>query len=394
MLRIAHVISGLVSTSGGTTTAVIELLRWQALLGEDVTLITGMGSDADICLDGLTNVGVNVVGFPIFGPKFLRYTPRLMRYLKKTVRNFDLFVLHSSYQYPTFAASRCCKHAQIPYILMPHGSLDPAVRRKHSLRNHIVDFLYHDEVIRSAAALHFTSEGERIRCERRVWKESFVEALGFDLASIPMIKQVGSFRDKYAIPRSAKLLLFLSRITRKKGIDILLEAFKRIASKNADLYLVLSGPIDPDMSSQIERFRQISRMGNRLILTGHVSGDLKDAVFFDADYFVLPTYSENFGIAAFEALAYGLPVITTTGMDLHAELAKTGRVRIVEPNADALTKVLAEIAEVGWRPPSSVETVRSWLEHNYSWRVRGANILGHYTKWLDETPVPIREADI
>src|SRR6185437_13499390 len=98
-----------------------------------------------------------------------------------------------------------------------------------------------------------------------------------------------------------------SRITRKKGIDILLQAFRRLASCSADVFLALCGPVDEDMRGLIDAASQDQEIGNRLRATGLVLGDDKDAAFFDSDYFVLPTYSENFGIAAFEALAYGLP---------------------------------------------------------------------------------------
>src|SRR5262249_53984383 len=139
----------------------------------------------------------------------------------------------------------------------------------------------------------------------------------------------------------------------------------------------------------VNEFRSMPGIGPRIVLPGYVGGELKDAALFDADYFVLPTYSENFGIAVFEALAYGLPVITTTGMDLWEELAGTGRARIIQPNADALAEVLNELAERGWRPAAGLDAVRAWLEKNYSWRVRAGNMLGHYATILQQSAATI-----
>lgn len=360
------------------------MLRWQAILGEDVTLITGVAVDSDVSTGPLTSTGIVVKEFQVLGPHLFRYAPGLMGYLNQNVEGFDLFVLHSAYQYPTFAASLICRRTGTPYILMPHGSLDPAVRIEHPTRNRIIDFLYHDEVLCNAAAWHFTSEGERERCERRLWRSSFVEPLGVNPCAEPRTRRNDAFREKYAIPKAAKLFLFLSRITRKKGIDILLEAFRRAAAANQGIYLALCGSIDQDMEALVHAARQIADIGERIVLTGYITGALKDAALCDADYFVLPTYSENFGIAAFEALAFGLPVITTTGMDLHAELAKSGHVRIIAPNADALSETFVEVASVGWRPASSVEELRDWLAHNYSWRARAANMLVHYSKTVEQ----------
>jgi glycosyltransferase involved in cell wall biosynthesis len=314
--------------------------------------------------------------------KILRYEPKLTSYLKEDAKKFDLFVIHGSYQYPAYATSKCCREVEIPYIFVPHGSLDPAVRAKHRVRNRFIDFVYHDDVIRGAAAWHFTSDREQARCERKLWRHAFVEPLGFDLASVPETVEAGRFRQRYEIPITATLLLFLSRITRKKGIDILLEAFRRNAETNRNLYLALCGPLDKDMAKLVGSFRRIPNVGERIILTGFLSGHDKDAALIDADYFILPTYSENFGIAVFEALAYGAPVITTTGMDLWAELAKCGRVKIVEPNADALTAVVKEVSDSEWRPASDTDQVRNWIETNYSWRARAANLIDHYAEVL------------
>lgn len=215
-MRIAHVISGLVSKSGGTTTAVIDMLRWQAILGENVSLITGIASDTDVSTNALTDAGVSVLEFSTIGPKVLRYQPNLKSYLKEDGEKFDLFVIHGSYQYPAYATSRRCKEAGVPYIFVPHGSLDPAVRAKHRGRNRVIDFVYHDDVIRPAAAWHFTSEREQARCERKLWRHAFVEPLGFDLTSVPKTFVPGRFRQRYKIPITATIFVPFTHYPQKR----------------------------------------------------------------------------------------------------------------------------------------------------------------------------------
>lgn len=160
--------------------------------------------------------GGSLSEFRTVGPQKIRYMPQFRNYLERKGRDFDLYVLHGSYQYPTYAAAHFCQDAKIPYVFTPHGSLDPAVRIKHQFRNRVVDFIYHDRVIKNASAWHFTSEEERAACERPIWTSSFVEPLGIDIERIPREGPVGNFRAKYGIPKEAILLLFLSRITRKK----------------------------------------------------------------------------------------------------------------------------------------------------------------------------------
>ncbi|WP_158268042.1 glycosyltransferase [Bradyrhizobium sp. MOS002] len=376
-MKIAHVISGLSPESGGPTVAVLEIARWQCLLGNDCTILTGkgtgLGPDAP-----LYRTGAALRDFSTSGPGKFRYLPDFQGYLQESGRNFDLFVLHGSYQYATYAAAKFCRKEGIPTIFTPHGSLDPAVRAKHKFRNVLVDVVYHDRVIRNASAWHFTSEQERLACERKIWRESFVEPLAVDTDSIPIGSPTGRFRARYKIDADATVLLFLSRITRKKGIDILLDSFRRLAGQSDHIFLALCGPIDDDMKSEVHAAADDPNLKRKMAVTGHLMGQEKDDAFFDSNFFVLPTYSENFGIAAFEALAYGLPLITTTGMNFHAQLAQSGRAMIVEPTKDSFYRGLADALSGRWTPSTRIQETRDWLGVNFSWRSRADSLTKQY----------------
>lgn len=380
-LKIAHVISRLSPESGGTTVAVLEIARWQSLLGHDCTILTGSYRGPRLPADlpgALLEVGGSIIEFKTLGPEKIQYMPRFDQYLNREGRDFDLYVLHGPYQYPYYAVSRLCQRTGIPYVFMPHGSLDPAVRAKHGLRNRFVDFFYNDRLIRNASAWHFTSEGERGACERPIWARSFVEPLGIDLDRIPERATIGKFRAKYGIPRDAKLLLFLSRITKKKGIDILIKAFQCLRGVEKNVFLAICGPIDPDMRPLIREAQQDPNIADKLVITGLILGEEKDDAFFDCDCFVLPTYSENFGIAVFEALAYGAPVVTTTGMNFHTELLQSGRTLIVEPNLKSLHDGLQTVVSGHWQPSATPRDARAWLRENFSWHNRAERLSMHY----------------
>src|SRR5262249_53981229 len=145
-MRMAHVISNLAPESGGLTTAVLDIVRWQCILGHHCELITGESEGLGLQTEPLLAAGATLRAFPMVGPAKIRYLPPLKEYLVQEGRKFDLFVLHGSYQYPAYAAACFCRATKTPYVFTPHGSLDPAVRAKHRMRNRFIDALYHDSV--------------------------------------------------------------------------------------------------------------------------------------------------------------------------------------------------------------------------------------------------------
>lgn len=377
-MRILHIIAGLSAESGGPSTVCLEMAKWQTILGAPCDILTVEHEGPSFDHQSAEEAGVDIITFKMQGPDKIRYAPDLGNWLKAHGEDYDLFVLHGSYQYPTYCASHFCKTHDIPYIFTPHGSLDPAVRKKHPIRNRLIDKLYHDNVIRGAIAWHFTNIEEKQACERPIWRSFFVEPLGIDVDALVPGSRPNTFRLRHEIPIAAPLILFLSRLTKKKGVDILLKAFQKLAITLPDVHLALCGPVDADIESMIERAKANRETGNRLILAGMVLGEEKRAAFLDADYYVLPTYSENFGIAVFEALAYGTPVITTTGMNVHETLAECQRVKIIEPDAEALFDAMHDATVNHWIPSEDVESTRQWLRDNFSWQHRAENLLKKY----------------
>jgi glycosyltransferase involved in cell wall biosynthesis len=379
-MRLAHVISGLPIQSGGPSIACIEMARWQSDAGADCSILTGSDAKQIVDCTEAIRAGVKIESFARSGPEMFAYLPKYKSYLRKAA-HFDLFVLHSSYQYPAYLTSKFCRATGIPYIFMPHGSLSPAIRRNHSFRNRLVDLAYHDNVIRNAAACHFTSEAERSVSERKIWRESFVEPLGIDIEQIPLPLRTGNFRSRYGIPENAVGFLFLSRIAPGKGVEMLLEAFSQIVGKFPRIYLALCGPIDSDLTPVIWKYLTKIPTG-RLIITGMLVGKEKQQAYSDMDYFVLPSISENFGLSVLEAIAHGLPTITTTGVNIHNDLVQSGRTRIIEPIPQILQAELTNIAKYGWTPKIDVQTTRRWLDAKFSWRVHARRMLERYSEYV------------
>jgi glycosyltransferase involved in cell wall biosynthesis len=382
-MNILHMIPSLAASQGGPSVVLPQLARWQAYLGAQVHIVTRREDEPTFDLRGTYAAGVRIHRVSSFGPKILGFIPRPAAQMQRYIEDAELVIIHGGvYQHFSYAAASVCRAVKKPYIFVPHGGLDPAVRRRHPIRNRILDVAYNDRTIQGAVGWHFTSETERKNCERQIWKSSFVAPWGLDINEFNTSTAWGTFRKAYGIPEKAKLFLFLSRLTKKKGIDILLRAFRELAEENDDVYLALCGPVDEDLSELVASARRDEMTGRRLIVTGMLLNDLKEAAFKDADFFVLPTYSENFGVAVFEAVARGCPTITTTGMDLHSKLAECDRIKIISPTLSDLSLAMSNAYRGNWTPTTSADNARLWIDQNFSWRKQAATILEHYQTYV------------
>jgi glycosyltransferase involved in cell wall biosynthesis len=143
-----------------------------------------------------------------------------------------------------------------------------------------------------------------------------------------------------------EIILFLSRLDRKKGLDLLLPAFARVRKCVPSAALVLAGSGDAVFTTELEAQAQALGVSGDLLWTGFLSGGEKQAALADADVFVLPSYSENFGIAVVEALGAGLPVVISDQVGIYPEIAAAEAGLVVSCDADkvavALCRLLAD----------------------------------------------------
>jgi glycosyltransferase involved in cell wall biosynthesis len=189
----------------------------------------------------------------------------------------------------------------IPYIITPRGMLEPWIMQRHSWKKKIALLLYQHRDLKKASFIHVTCEAEK-ETVRQLGYTNQVAVIpnGIDLTKLPPPK------NNYG----SKKIVFLSRLHPKKGIEILLEAWHKI--KEEKWQLEIAGDGDPKYIASLKQLIQTKNIANVTILEPQY-GQAKWDFIKQADLFILPTYSENFGIVIAEALAVGVPVITTTG---------------------------------------------------------------------------------
>lgn len=213
----------------------------------------------------------------------------------------DVIDVQGLWAYPALACLRHYKKTGTPYVVTPRGMLDPWARERSWWKKRAVRAWFQDSHLFQAACLRATSEMEA---------EHFRDA--------GLRKPIAIVANGVEVPRSLparieqdrKRLLFLSRIHPKKGIITLLRAWAAIEAAHPDWDLIIAGPDELDHTFEMQNLAR--RLGvQRVKWPGAVYGEAKSVLYRSADCFVLPTHAENFGLVVAEALAHGVPVITT-----------------------------------------------------------------------------------
>ncbi len=354
MLRILHVIQTLSPRYGGPVTALNTLATEQAKSGHDVTVCTtDSGSTSreklpDDYFHGLYPDNVDLKVFSgIFTP--LLVVPALAQWLQRTIAGFDLVHIHGLYRFPTTYAAYQAYKQGVPYVIRPHGALDPFLYDKSSCSvwlKRLYERWFDLPNLRAAGAIHYTAEEERERASfLELQTPSFVIPNGIDWSRFAHLPTRGSFRDKHGYGNEP-LLLFLGRLHFKKGLDLLISAFAAIHRRFPEARLAIAGPENDDYGQRVRGWVAENGLNDAVRFVGHLDGPDVLEAYLDADVFVLPSYTENFGMTVVEAMACGVPVVISDQVNIHAEVAASNAGLVTRCDAgevtDAVNKLLSD----------------------------------------------------
>jgi glycosyltransferase involved in cell wall biosynthesis len=381
-VRVLHVVPGISPKYGGPTN-IPGLLRALIRHGVDATLIT-TDNDPDGRLDVPLNVRIERDGVPqVFHhvwpvARRFGFAPSLLTTMRRTFRSYDLVHIHWLYNFACVAAARTALAADVPFVVQPRASLDPHMRKKNELVKRAYLATLGRPLLRDAAAIVFTAEDERILAAYGPRRPEWVIPNGLDLAAYERLPPRGTFRA--AVPAlDGPFLLFLGRLSRQKGLDLLLPAFQRVLASRPDLKLVLAGPDHEGHEREVRTLAQRLGVADRVVFPGMITGDLKLAALVDADLFVLPSYAENFGGVIIEALACGLPVLISDQVNIHRELSDAGVATVVSTSVDAVASGMASaLADTDARQRMAT-LGPAFVGSRYSWDAIVPGLIARYS---------------
>ncbi|MEM4001696.1 MAG: glycosyltransferase family 4 protein, partial [Saccharolobus sp.] len=238
-------------------------------------------------------------------------TPDLYQVAKREIKTFDIIHLHEYRTFQNIVIYRFAKKYGVPYVLQAHGSL-PRIGSWRKLK-WVYDTLYGYKLLRSAAkVIAVTSfEAEQYRNFGIPVDKIAIIPNGIDLAEYANLPPQGCFRRKYNIPEEKRVILYLGRLHRVKGVDILLKAYAYLRNKVKkanDTVLVIVGP-DDGFFTEAKYLASALGISNAVLFTGSLYGRSKLEALVDAEFLVIPSRYETFPYVLLEAYACGKPVI-------------------------------------------------------------------------------------
>jgi glycosyltransferase involved in cell wall biosynthesis len=286
------------------------------------------------------------------------FAPRLEEWLKANFERFDGVIVNGVWQYHGVAA-RNALAGRKRYVVFAHGMLDPYFKDRYPLK-HLKKLIYwimqEHRTLNAAQAVCFTSE-----------EEKRVAARGFPFAHFrrvvvpygtmgpsgePDALKAAFFKDWPQL-EGKNYLLFLGRIHPKKGCDLLLEAFAKVA--RPELQLVMAGPDETGWGVELRTQAQKLGIADRITWTGMVRGDAKWGAFYAAEAFILPSHQENFGIAVADALACGTIPLISDKVNIAPDVAGDGAGIMETDTLDGTIQLIEKFQSLS---PEQLSTMR------------------------------------
>ncbi len=379
------------SNYGGTSKAVIELVQQIGSFGDSVDIIT---TNADILgkLDIPLNIWINEKHYRIkyfncwHKNDFIISIP-LINWLIKHILDYDIVHTNTVFAPLVLLAHWVCQLRNIPYIVTPHGMLEPWAMSYKTWKKLFYYTLFEKPALHRASAIQVLANSEANNIKSLGFKRTVVIPNGIHRQEFENLPDPEVFYQQFPKTKNKTLILFLGRIDPKKGLDLLALAFAKVHQNFPQTHLVLAGPDSIGFLPKAQNYFVQTGCIDAVTFTGMVTGKLKYAAFAAASIYVAPSYSEGFSMSVLEAMASGLPCIITTGCNF-PEAAAAGAAHVVDINAEAITKVLIQCLTYSQQAKEMGDRAREFIFQNYTWEQAAKKMLQVYKAIIEKKPLP------
>lgn len=394
-MRVLHVIPSVPEVRGGTSQAVLDMVKALRADNIDAEIATTNDNGNDL-LDVPLQKCIEYKQVPVwffhrFSPKArsvreYAFSGQLTQWLWHNISTYQLVHIHALFSYPSTMTMAIARYKNLPYIVSPHGllcewSLQQSTRKKQSYLK-----LIEQANLNHSQAIHFTSQQEQQEVSQlELSAPSFVLPLGLTPPKlIPDARY--RLRQRFNIPADEPVILFLSRLHYKKGLDYLIPALSQLTHHR--FTFILAGNGTPDYEAQIQSLLISTGLCDRTHVVGFVEGETKDILMQGSDLFALTSHSENFAVAVLEALTVGLPVLVTPGVALASVVSQHQLGYVPDLDVFAIANALDAYLSAPQAAKDMGNRARQLILEKYTWKKIVSQMQHVYTNILQHKPFP------
>ncbi|KST63326.1 glycosyltransferase [Mastigocoleus testarum] len=375
---------------GGPSKCVVELAQALGKLKIDVDLVT-TNANGSTLLEvplkiWLSKTTYQTQYFPYKGIGDYKFSLSLNSWLYKHVKDYDLVQINAIFSLSNLSAYWACRKYDVPYVVIPHGMLDPWALSYKALKKRIYYNLLEKPALQNAKLIQTlaVNEAEQIK-SLNLTVPTAITPNGIHRRDFEKLPNPEVFYQKFPEIRNKTLILFLGRIDPKKGLDLLAKAFSDTLSQFPHTHLIVAGPDNIGFSHTARNF--FARVGclEFVTFTGMLTGPLKYAALAAANIYVAPSYSEGFSMSVLEGMASGLPCVITTGCNF-PEAAKTNAAYVVDIDADAIARGIIKCLKSPIDAKKMGERARELIFEKYTWDSIAEKLMGVYKNIILDKP--------
>lgn len=385
-MRILHYLSEVTLVHGGVVRSVLDITKGLASIGHEVTL--ACFDDTSVPAEWRDRSALRAdlpravtLAWPGLPKPIRRFRTTEVESMTREIRACDVLHLHGPWESTNHQLAAIARTLNKPYILSIHGMMDDWCMAQGALKKRIYVAARVRTMARGAAAVLFTAEGEK----RQVMKwlpvvdpdRARVLPLLFDMSEFESLPGPAIAREKYeALRTDGPIILFLSRLHPKKGVELLIDACAILKPEKHRFRLAIAGSGDPAYEAVLTRRAIDAGLSDRTYFLGMVTGREKVSLLQAANVCVLPTSQENWGFVILESMAAGTPVVTTRGVDIWPELQAGGGTTIADATPGAIAHAVRSMLDNPERARSMGALGRDWVR---GWLEPG-RVLGEYER--------------
>jgi glycosyltransferase involved in cell wall biosynthesis len=392
-MKVLHVIPSLSPALGGPPQVALNLVHELRQTGVDAEIVTtNHNGDRPLNVPLFQRIQYSATGdeqravpvwfLPHSRPalKEFIFSAALTRWLWRHIPEYDVLDHHYLFSYAPTCAGAIARFKKVPYTVRTMGQLTPWALAQSATKKQIYTRLIERHNLNRAAAIHCTTPDEALDV-RSFGISTPTVTLPLGVTPVPScVHPQARLRQQYGIPSTIPIVLFLSRLHYKKRPELLLQSLAQLRSRQQPCHAIIAGSGDPAYVAELKNLAVSLGIAQHVTFPGLVSGQDKDLLLQGADLFVLPSFSENFGIAIAESVAAGLPVVITPGIQIAPDIAAYQAGLVVPGELNALTDAIAQILSNPKLRSCFSENGKRLAQEKYNWATIAQQLVSVYSQ--------------